>query len=128
MLLTMSVRTAGVFEIGGRVMPFDPEYHEEEPTREEVNRMDGPVVLEFGAAWCGFCRGFSPQLEALLEEFPDVQHVRIADGKGKPLGRSFRVTLWPTLVFLRDGRALKQAARPSREEAREGLEAITAAE
>jgi thioredoxin 1 len=68
-----------------------------------------------------------PQLAALLAEFPAVRHIKVEDGKGKPLGRSFRVKLWPSLVFLRDGRVVRQMARPSPGDVREGLEAITKA-
>ena len=31
-----------------------------------------------------------------------------ADASGRPLGRSFKVKLWPTLVFLRDGREIER--------------------
>ena len=47
----------------------------------------------------------------------------IADGPGRPLGRSFGVKLWPTLVFLRDGEHVDQLERPRRVEARAGGEA-----
>jgi thioredoxin 1 len=67
-------------------------------------------------------------LAAQLRQFPQVRHVWVEDGKGKPLGRSFRVKLWPTLVFMRDGQVVKQAARPDLPEVREGLEAITGAQ
>lgn len=96
-----------------------------EPTREEIDRTEGPVVLEFGAAWCGHCRALAPKLAALLEQHPEVRHVQVEDGPGQPLGRSFRVKLWPTLVFLRDGRVVGEAVRPHSGEVREGLEAIT---
>jgi thioredoxin 1 len=96
-----------------------------EPTRQDVDALPGPVVLEFGAAWCGYCQALAPQLAAQLRDFPGVRHVKVEDGKGKPLGRSFRVKLWPTLVFLRDGQAVRQVARPEAAEVREGLEAIT---
>jgi thioredoxin 1 len=86
--------------------------------------MPGPVLLEFGAHWCGFCQALAPQLEALLPEYPQVRHIRIEDGPGKPLGRSFRVTLWPTLVFLRDGQVVRQVARPLPQEVRDGLDAL----
>ena len=34
------------------------------------------------------------------------------DGPGQPLGRSYRVKLWPTLVFLRDGQEVARLVRP----------------
>jgi thioredoxin 1 len=65
-------------------------------------------------------------LAALLKTHPGVRHIQVEDGKGKPLGRSFQVKLWPTLVFLRDGKVVKQSARPSVQEVREGLDALSA--
>jgi thioredoxin 1 len=50
--------------------------------------------------------------------------VKIEDGKGMPLGRSYGVKLWPTLVFLRDGRVIQQMARPAVDDVRNGVEAI----
>lgn len=77
--------------------------------------MPGQVVLEFGAAWCPICQGARPLIEGSLAEHPGVRHVRIEDGKGQPLGRSFRVKLWPTLVFLREGREVARVVRPTDE-------------
>jgi thioredoxin 1 len=105
-------------------MPRTPDDPPPEPSREEIDRMAGPVLLEFGATWCGYCQALAPQLARLLEDFPDVRHVKIEDGPGRRLGRSFRVKLWPTLVFLRDGQVVKQSSRPAAEEVRQGLEAI----
>lgn len=106
------------------VMAFDPVYHEETLSRDELNRIPGAVLVEFGANWCGICRGFTPILEELFTEYPDLRHIRVEDGRGKPLGRSFRVKLWPTLVFMRDGNVVRQIARPGRQETMEGLMAI----
>jgi thioredoxin 1 len=99
-------------------MPFAAEYRAEEPTRDEIDRSVGLLLLEFGASWCGHCRELSPTLEELLNKHPQVHHLRIADGRGKPLGRSFRVKLWPTLVLLRDGALISQLVRPTDDEVR----------
>ena len=103
------------------------EYLEPEPTRDQVDAMLGPVVLEFGAHWCGYCQALAPKLAAELNRYPAIRHIKVEDGRGKPLGRSFRVKLWPTLVFLKDGQAVQQSARPEIDEVREGLQAIVSA-
>jgi thioredoxin 1 len=87
--------------------------------------MDGPVLLEFGASRCGHCLALAPRLARLLEDHPDVHYLKVEDGPGKRLGRSFRVKLWPTLGFIRDGQVVRQVARPRVDEVREGLAMIT---
>jgi thioredoxin 1 len=63
-------------------------------------------------------------LAALLERHPDVKHIEVEDGQGRPLGRSFKVKLWPTVFFLRDGSVVRQEVRPSPEELREAFEEL----
>jgi thioredoxin 1 len=91
------------------------------PPRAEVDRMPGLVLLEFGTDWCGFCRAAAPHVAGLLRDHPGVRHVRIEDGPGLPLGRSFRVRLWPNFVLLRDGAVVRQLARPSANELKEAF-------
>lgn len=92
-----------------------------EPTRDEVDRMSGQVVLEFGADWCPHCQAIRGDMSAALAQHPSVRHVKVEDGKGKPLGRSFRVKLWPTLVLLQDGQVVSQLVRPSPDEIGKGF-------
>jgi thioredoxin 1 len=75
--------------------------------------------------WCPHCQGAQPAIAAALADYPAVRHVKVGDGKGKPLGRSFQVKLWPTLVFLKDGKEVARAVRTTDEdEIVKGLEAI----
>ena len=87
-------------------------YAAREPPRSEIDALEGAVVLEFGTPWCGHCRFAQPLLASAFAAHPDVRHVKIEDGSGRPLGRSFGVRLWPTLVFLRDGREVARLVRP----------------
>ena len=91
-------------------------YAESEPKRAEVDALTGATLLEFGSPWCGYCRRAQPLIAEALAAHPEVRHLKIADASGKRLGRSFGVKLWPTLVFLRDGKELDRLVRP--EEAR----------
>jgi thioredoxin 1 len=105
-------------------MAFDGDYGKPEPAREEIDRLPGPVLLEFGAGWCEHCQAIQHPLQSLLESFPQVRHIKVEDGKGRPLGRSFGVKLWPNFVFLRDGKIVLQLARPEANEIQKGLALI----
>lgn len=105
-------------------MPYDPDYHEDAPTKDDIHHTTGKVVLDFGANWCPYCQEISPALQSLLGDADNVQHIRVADGKGKVLGRSYRVKLWPTLVLLKDGEMVAQLVRPSSNTAKSELTAF----
>jgi thioredoxin 1 len=88
-------------------------YAAAEPPRGEIDALVGPALLEFGSPYCGHCRAAQPLLAAALAGHPGLRHIKIADGSGRPLGRAFRVKLWPTLVFLRDGKEVSRLVRPT---------------
>ena len=92
---------------------MNAEYTTDEPSRAEVDAMAGPVVLEFGTNWCGWCRGAQPVISSALQAHGEVRHIKVEDGPGRPLGRSFGIRLWPTLVFLKDGQEVARVTRPS---------------
>lgn len=85
----------------------------EAPSRAEVDALAGPVLLEFGTDWCGHCRRAQPLIAQALVAQPGLRHLRVEDGSGRPLGRSFGVKLWPTLVVLKDGHELARLVRPT---------------
>jgi len=83
------------------------------PERAEIDAFEGSVMLDFGTDWCGHCRAAAPLIAAALAQQPALRHIRIEDGKGRPLGRSYGVKLWPTLIFLHNGRELARLVRPA---------------
>lgn len=87
--------------------PLNPE-----PSRDDIDAIPGWLLLEFGASWCGFCQAAQSSLSAALGQSPALRHERIEDGRGKRLGRSFKVKLWPTLILLRDGQEVGRVVRP----------------
>lgn len=87
-------------------------YEQGEPKRAEVEAFRGPALLEFGNAWCGHCARAQPLVAEAMRDHPQVRHLKIADASGRRLGRSYRVKLWPTFVFLRDGREVAREVRP----------------
>ena len=98
-------------------MSMSASYVADAPDRAAIDSLAGPAVLEFGTDWCGYCSAARPLIETALATHPGVRHLKVEDGPGRPLGRSFRVKLWPTLVFLRDGQEVARIVRPTDAEA-----------
>ncbi len=94
-------------------MSFVASYAEHEPSRAEVDALAGMTVLEFGAPWCPHCIAAQAPLANALAARAEVRHLKIEDGAGRPLGRSYRIKLWPTLVLLRDGEEIARVVRPT---------------
>jgi thioredoxin 1 len=84
-----------------------------EPSKADVEALAGPALLEFGTSWCGYCRAAQGAIAQALAGHAGVRHIKIEDGSGRPLGRAFRVKLWPTLVFLQDGQEVARLVRPN---------------
>jgi thioredoxin 1 len=93
-------------------MGMTNDYSAVEPARENIDLLDGPTLVEFGTAWCGYCRAAQPLLASAIDSHPTVRHIKIEDGPGRRLGRSFRIKLWPTLIFLSNGREVARLIRP----------------
>lgn len=83
-----------------------------EPSADDVASWRGPALIEFGTSWCGHCARAQPLIAQALAAYPGLRHVKVEDGPGRRLGRHYRVKLWPTLVFLRDGGEVSRLVRP----------------
>lgn len=100
--------------------------YEAEPPLVDVESLTGPAVVDFGTNWCGYCKAAEPLIDQAFANRADIRHIKVEDGKGRRLGRSYAVKLWPTLIFLRDGKEVTRVIRPqSAQEVTDGLDAIT---
>ena len=98
-------------------MALSKDYVTKEPARADIDALKAPTMLEFGTDWCGYCQGAQPLIAAAFADYPQIAHIKVEDGPGRPLGRSFRVKLWPTLVFLKEGKEVARLVRPRDEAA-----------
>lgn len=80
--------------------------------REFLDQRTGATLVEFGAAWCGHCQAAQASINAAINAYPNIHHIKIEDGKGQRLGRTYAVKLWPTLILLQDGVEVDRLVRP----------------
>lgn len=104
-------------------MAYSRNYAAQAPERSEIDALPGITVLEFGVPWCPHCIGAQPLIQHVLAARDDVRHLKIEDGPGRALGRSYRIKLWPSVLVLRDGEERARAVRPT---TREELERVLA--
>ena len=88
-------------------------YDTAQPERSAIDALPGVVALDFGTNWCGYCQAAEQYIEEALAPYSQVRHIKVEDGPGRPLGRSFRVKLWPTVVVLKDGQEVARVVRPA---------------
>ena len=83
----------------------------------EVLKSEKPVLVDFGASWCGPCRELGPVVDALGEELTDVKVVKINVDEERELAKKYKVFSIPTLVVIKDGQPVnKSVGVRSREE------------
>ena len=89
-------------------------FHVTNENFEELKRADRPVLLDFFATWCGPCRMIAPFVEEIAAEHPEYIIAKIDVDECTDLARAFGIESIPTLVVLKDGKAVKTAmgARP----------------
>ena len=76
---------------------------------ELVLKAEKNVLLDFWATWCGPCRMVAPIVEQIAEEFDDVLVGKVDVDTEMELATSFGIISIPTLVVMRDGKAVNTA-------------------
>jgi len=71
-----------------------------------------PVLVDFWAPWCGYCRRIAPALDKLAESREDVIIVKVNIDEEPALASQERIEVIPTLLLYREGYVLDSIVAP----------------
>ena len=75
----------------------------------EIGNSEKTVLLDFYADWCGPCRMLAPTVHEIAEERSDIVVGKVNCDLSPELAVAFGVVSIPTLIVLRDGKAVAQS-------------------
>lgn len=80
---------------------------------ETVLQASLPVVVEFGAAWCGYCRRLAPVITQLDRQYQGKLITVTMDIDECPVfAQQYQIDTIPTLLLFRDGQASAPLVNP----------------
>ena len=84
--------------------------------KEQFQQMvsgDKPVLVDYWAPWCSYCRRIGPAYEKIAEEYGDrIEVTKINIDEESQLAEAERVEVIPTLIFYKNGKAVDSVVNP----------------
>lgn len=90
---------------------------------EKALEVEGRVLVDFHADWCGPCRMLAPVLEELARDEPRARIVKVDVDKNAKLAAQYRIQSIPSLIVFENGKPVdQQVGVPSEKQLRKMLD------
>lgn len=84
-----------------------------EAFRNALAQSDKPVLVDFWAPWCTYCRRIGPAFDKIAQQYADSLIVGKVNIDEEPaLAQQEQIEVIPTLVLYRDGQAVASIVAP----------------
>ena len=81
--------------------------------RTMVKEGDKPVLVDYWAPWCVYCRRIAPAVAKLADELADIVTIAQVNIDDEPeLAQAEQIEVIPTLVLYKGGKALGSIVAP----------------
>ena len=89
---------------------------------QELLKADKPLLVDFWAPWCSYCRRIGPAYDRIAQQFEnDVNVVKINIDEEPALAEAEHIEVIPTLVLYRNGQAIGSIVAPESKAMIEGF-------
>ena len=115
--VTLSQKKAGLLDIlrpnKGKELTNMAAINMNKDQLQQMIQGDKPVLVDFWAPWCGYCRRIGPAYEKIAEEYGDrLVAAKINIDEEGQLAEAAGVEVIPTLILYKNGKAVDSVVNP----------------
>ena len=82
----------------------------EQTFEAEVLKSEVPVIVDFGATWCGPCRMIAPYMDQLSDEYAGkAKVVKVDVDESAGLAAKYGIRNVPTVLFFKNGEVVDKS-------------------